>query len=71
MYKKRFSILLALLLALPLFTAMNEEHLGTTLKDLRHNLQRDYQKMSRTRERLTENYDNQHQKMVDIMKQCN
>lgn len=32
MYKKRFSILLALLLALPLFMAMNEEHLGNTLK---------------------------------------
>ena len=71
MNRKRLPILLALLLALPLFSAMNEEHLSATLQDLRHSLQRDYRKMSKTQERLTENYENQHLKMVDIMKQCN
>ena len=71
MKKQRFPILLALLLILPLFAAINEEHLSATLQDLRHSLRRDYRKMSKTQERLAENYENQHLKMVDLMKQCN
>ena len=42
-----------------------------TLKELRRDLKQDYQQMSITKQRLSENYESQHQKMVDIMKQCN
>ena len=71
MNKKRISIFLAFLFALPLFAAINGEHLSATLKDLRRTLKRDYHQMARTQDRLADNYESQHQKMVDIMKQCN
>ena len=71
MDKKRLYILLALLLTLPLFAANTDEHLSLTLKDLHRNLKRDYHQMAKTQDRLAENYESQHRKMVNIMKQCN
>ena len=71
MKKKQLFVILALLFALPMFADDNPEHLSQTLMDLRGNLKRDYLLMSKTKERLTENYKNQHTKMVDIMKECN
>ena len=71
MKKQRLSVLLALLFALPVFAAITTNNLSSTLSDLRRNLKRDYLKLSKTQDRLAENYENQHQKMVDIMKQCN
>ena len=71
MDKRHFFTLLALFLALPLVAENNGDPLFNTLKELRHDLKRDYQQMSMTKQRLSENYQGQHQKMVDIMKQCN
>ena len=71
MNKKRLPILIALLFALPVFATITGDHLGLTLQDLRRNLKRDYLQMAKTQNRLAENYESQHQKMVDIMKQCN
>ena len=72
MKKKVLPILLALIFALPMFAANTpEEHLSYTLQELRRNLKRDYLQMAKTKDRLAENYESQHMKMVDIMKQCN
>ena len=71
MKKKHLAILLALLFALPLFAAIKGNNLNYTLQELRRNLKRDYLQMSKTQDRLAENYESQHKKMVDIMKQCN
>ena len=71
MKRKVLPILLALIFALPLFAAKNVEHLSYTLQELRRNLKRDYLQMAKTQNRLAENYESQHMKMVDIMKQCN
>jgi small-conductance mechanosensitive channel len=69
MKKKLLSILLVLVFALPLFATV--DHLSYTLKELRGNLKRDHIQMAKTRVRLAENYENQHLKMVEIMKECN
>ena len=71
MNKRRLSILLALLFALPVFAAFTNDNLSNTLSNLRSSLKRDYEQMSRIQGRLSENYEHQHQTMVDIMKQCN
>ena len=71
MKKRIIPILLALLFVLPLLATNRMDHLSYTLKDLRGNLKRDYVQMAKTQERLAENYESQHLKMVDIMKQCN
>ena len=51
--------------------ADNLETLGQRLQTLRFTLQRDYLQMAQTKEDLLENYEDQHQEMVDIMKHCN
>ena len=71
MKKKHLIIFLTLLFVLPMFAANNTDHLSYTLKDLRGNLKRDYIQMSKIKARMAENYESQHLKMVDIMKQCN
>ena len=71
MNKKYLFILLALFFALPLFATDENDRLNFTLNNLRGNLKRDYVQMARIKERLAENYESQHLKMVDIMKQCN
>ena len=74
MMKKRYLPLLILVafLAMPLF-ADNEnfETLNQRLQSLRHDLQRDYQQMAETKVKIEDKYEEQHRKMVEIMKQCN
>ena len=71
MIKKHLCIFFLMLLVLPVFAEPTEERLDATLLELRRSLKRDYLLMSQTRDKLAENYETQHQKMVDIMKQCN
>lgn len=69
---KRFLTLIALLaIALPLMAQQDEETLIQRLQNLRYNLQREYEQMSATKDKISDNYETQHQKMVNIMKQCN
>lgn len=70
MSKKHISIFLLLLFVIPLFAEPSGESLSVTLDQLRRNMKRDYQLMSQTRAELAKNYEEQHQQMVDIMKQC-
>ena len=71
MSKKHLIIFLLLLIAIPLSAAIDKESLSPTLRELRRSLKRDYQLMSETRDKLAKNYEEQHQQMVDLMKQCN
>ena len=71
MNKKQFSILLLLLMVLPIFAEPTKETLSVTLTELRRNMKRDYQLMAETRAELSRKYWEQHEQMIDIMKQCN
>ena len=71
MKKRIIPILLALLFVMPMLADNPDDHLSYTLKDLRGNLKRDYLQMTKTQERLAENYESQHLKMVEIMKGSN
>ena len=69
--KKRLLTLVAILgLVLPM-VAQPQETLSKRLQALRFNLQRDYEQMAVTKDKISDNYETQHQKMVNIMKQCN
>ncbi len=57
MNKRRLSILLALLFAMPVFAAFTNDNLSNTLSNLRSSLKRDYEQMSRIQGRLSENYE--------------
>ena len=73
MKKRYLTIIIAVLaIVVPLF-AENEpvETLNERLQVLRNNLRREYLQMSLTKDKITSNYDFQHQRMVDIMKECN
>ena len=71
MKKKPLSILIVILaIALPLL-AYNPETLSERLHTLRGELQREYRQMAITKNKIADNYEAQHQRMVDIMKQCN
>ena len=71
--KKKSTLVLCALLAicLPAMAVLSGVDLSATLKNLRQELQRDYHQISRTREKLTGKYEKQHQKMVEIIKDCN
>ena len=70
--RKFFSIVLALLaVALPVMAAFTGQDLDATLSNLRRELFFDYRQIDKTREKLTSKYDEQHQKMVGIVKKCN
>lgn len=71
MKKALLFILFIITIALPLNAANERENLSKTLQDLRRNMKRDYLQMAKTQDRLAENYESQHMKMVDLMKQCN
>ena len=72
--KKRKLLTLFLLLftfvipAMAVFTGMD---LDATLFNLRRELLHDYQQIGKTREQLNDKYENQHKKMVGIVKKCN
>lgn len=70
MSKKHLSLVLLLLFVFPLFAETTKESLSITLDDLRRSMKRDYQQIAKTRATLAKNYEEQHQQMVDIMKQC-
>jgi len=54
--------------ALAVFTGMD---LDATLSNLRRELFYDYRQKTKTQEKLQEKYEDQHQKMVEIVKKCN
>lgn len=69
--RKRLLFLAAFLaIAVPLFAISYGKNLNRTLRVLRNELNADYQQIDKNRERLTEDYEKQHQKMIDMMKQC-
>ena len=69
--RKRLLILAAFLaIAVPLFAISYGKNLNRTLRVLRNELNADYQQIDKNRERLTEDYEKQRQKMIDVMKQC-
>ena len=71
--KKTYLFLLAaiLMVAVPIFAITHVENLNQTLHTLRKDLKQDYQQISKAQIQLSDDYEIQHQKMVDIMKQCN
>ena len=73
MKKRRiFSILVALLvMAVPAMAVFTGMDLDATLSNLRRELFYDYRQIDKTRQKLNENYEVQHQKMVGIVKKCN
>ncbi len=71
MGKKHLTLFILLLFACQLFAEPTKESLSATLKELRRNMKHDYQQMAETRTDLAKNYEEQHQMMVNIMKQCN
>lgn len=72
MKKRYLSVLIAIFgWVLPLMAQQDEETLIQRLQNLRYNLQCDYEQMSVTKDKISDNYEIQHQRMVNIMKQCN
>ena len=70
--RKTLSIFVALLIiAVPLMAAFTGLDLDVTLSNLRRELFYDYRQIDKTREKLTSKYEDQHQKMVGIVKKCN
>ena len=71
MKKKRLILILAVLIvSVPIFAISYGHNLTQTLRVLRNELEADYRLIDKNRDRLTEDYENQRQKMVDVMKQC-
>ena len=69
--QKRLLFLAAFLaIAVPLFAISYGRNLNRTLRTLRNELNADYQQIDKNRDRLTEDYEKQRQKMIDVMKQC-
>lgn len=72
MKKRRLTVIIAILfLVIPVYAVFNSTDLSATLLTLKRELQDDYRVISKTRAQLTTNYLEQHQKMVDITKECN
>ena len=65
------TLVLLLVVAVPALAVFTGMGLDATLSNLRRELYLDYLKMDSTREEQMENYELQHQKMVDIVKKCN
>ena len=73
MKKRKFTgIFVALLaVAVPVMAAFTGQDLDATLFNLRRELFYNYRQMDKTREKLTSKYEEQHQKMVGVVKKCN
>lgn len=72
MKKKHLVVLAAILMvAVPIFAISQGENLNQTLHALRKDLKQDYQQISKAQTQLSDEYESQHLKMVEIMKQCN
>ena len=72
LFKQKRILFLAAFLAIvvPLFAISYGHNLTQTLRVLRNELSADYQQIDKNRDRLTEDYEKQRQKMIDVMKQC-
>ena len=70
--KKKYLILLlaVLIVTVPIFAISYGHNLTRTLRVLRNELEADYRLIDKNRDRLTEDYESQRQKMVDVMKEC-
>ena len=69
--QKRLLFLAAFLaIAVPLFAISYGRNLNRTLRTLRNELNADYQQIDKNRDRLTEDYEKQRQKMIYVMNQC-
>ena len=72
MNKKHFYLLITFCLFTASAIAISYGHnLNQTLRTLRNELDADYRQIDKNRDRLTEDYEKQRQKMVDLMKECN
>lgn len=71
-FKQKSLLFLAAFLAIvvPIFAISYGHNLAQTLRVLRNELSADYQQIDKNRDRLTEDYEKQRQKMIDVMKQC-
>ena len=70
--RKLIGILILLLaVAVPAMAVFTGMGLDATLFNLRSELYHEYKRLDSTREQQRENYEIQHQKMVDIVKKCN
>ena len=71
-FKQKRLLFLAAFLAivLPLLAISYGHNLTQTLRVLRNELAADYQQIDKNRDRLTEDYEKQREKMIDVMKQC-
>jgi small-conductance mechanosensitive channel len=71
--KRKYLIVLAavLMAAVPIFALSNGENLNQALSTLRKDLRQDYQQISKAQTQLSDDYEKQHERMVEIMKQCN
>ena len=65
------TLVLLLAIAVPAMAVFTGMGLDATLSNLRRELYHEYMRMDSTREEQRENYEIQHQKMVDIVKKCN
>lgn len=71
MKRKHLLLLWAVLIvSIPIFAISYGHNLNQTLRVLRNELNADYQQIDKNRDRLTEDYEKQRQKMIDVMKQC-
>ena len=72
MKKRYLSIVFAIVVfAVPAMAVFSGANLSNTLKNLRVELHRDYKKISATQQSLAGRYSAQHDKMVEIIKDCN
>lgn len=71
-FKQKRLLFLGAFLAIvvPLFAISYGHNLNRTLRVLRNELEADHRQIDKNRERLTEDYEKQRQKMIDVMKQC-
>ena len=70
--RKLYGTLVALfVLVLPAMAVFTGMDLDATLSNLRRELYHDYTQIDRTQLQLTDRYEVQHRKMVDIVKKCN
>lgn len=68
--KKILFLVAFLAIMVPIFAISYGHNLAQTLRVLRNELSADYQQIDKNRDRLTEDYEKQRQKMIDVMKQC-
>ena len=73
MNKKRWVtfLLAAVVFTLPVMAVFDSPDLSLTLRNLRLQLEQEHQRISRRQARLTHEYEEQHQKMIDLIKECN